>query len=252
MEKNTRALLLVGHGSSLTRDASAPVYEHAARIRKRRHFDEVHVAFWKEPPWICDALGLIACDDVYVVPMFLAEGYFTRRVVPRELGPTRPAHLCPALGAHPCMARLVAKRAASVPVPRRQTALVVVGHGTERIATSSDTVRRVTRELRERSGFARVACGFLDEQPRIESVVNDIDAAHVVLVPFFMGEGYHTRTTIPGVLGLEGARTTRGGRVLWYTKPVGTLPEVAMAAVTLTHRMGGWAGRMSARAARDN
>ncbi|MGH7446345.1 MAG: CbiX/SirB N-terminal domain-containing protein, partial [Longimicrobiales bacterium] len=74
----SRVLLLVGHGSAHDRYSSAPVYAHARRIRHRRLFDEVHVAFWKEPPFLCDALRLIDAADVFVVPMFLAEGYYTR------------------------------------------------------------------------------------------------------------------------------------------------------------------------------
>lgn len=230
----TKALLLVGHGSSFNRDSSAPVYQHAARIRDQRIFDEVHVAFWKERPWIRNALSRIESDDVHVVPMFMAEGYFTREVVPRELGASRSVHLCLPVGTHPRMAQLVLKRAASLRAEQHETALVVIGHGTDRSTTSSETVYRVTRELRERSEFQSVACGFLDQAPRIEEVVSRSDAGNVVLVPFFIAEGYHTRETIPNVLSLDGERTERGGRVLWCTPAVGTMPEVAWAAVDLT------------------
>jgi sirohydrochlorin cobaltochelatase len=230
----TKTLLLVGHGSSFNRDSSAPVYEHAARIRDQRLFDEVHVAFWKESPWICNALSRIDSDDVHVVPMFMAEGYFTRIVVPRELGTSSFMHLCRPVGTHSCMADLVLKRAASVGAEQHETVLVVIGHGTDRSTTSSDTVCRVTGELRERCEFQSVECGFLDQEPRIESVVSAIDARNVVLVPFLMAEGYHTRETIPKALSLDGERTERDGRVLWYTQAVGTMPEMAWAAVNLT------------------
>lgn len=227
----TRTLLLVGHGSSFNRDSSAPIYAHAARIRARRVFDDVRVAFWKEPPWICDALDRIETDDVCVVPMFLADGYFTHIIVPRELGVSRQAHICPPVGAHPCMADLVLERAGMVVVDRRHTALVVIGHGTERSATSSGTVLRVTRQLRERCEYQTVECGFLDQAPRIEDVVTNIRAPNVILVPFFMAEGYHTRETIPQMLSLGGERTYRAGQVIHYTRAVGTLPGVAVAAV---------------------
>lgn len=82
----TRALLLVGHGSQLSADTSRPVREHAERIRRRALFDEVRVAFWKEEPYLRGALDLVESDDVFVVPFFLADGYYTREVVPRELG----------------------------------------------------------------------------------------------------------------------------------------------------------------------
>lgn len=233
----TKALLLVGHGSSFNRDSSAPIYGHAARIRKQGTFDEVHVAFWKESPWIRDSLARIRSDDVYVVPMFLADGYFTRRVVPRELGLSRSVHLCPPVGAHPCLSGLVLNRAFTVtPLTREQrgqAALIVIGHGTDRSTTSSTIVRRITQQLRERSGFGEVACGFLDQKPRIVDVLAETGAQQVILVPFFMADGWHVRETIPQCLGLTGECTVRGGQVIWYTRAVGTLPDLACAAVDL-------------------
>ncbi|MGQ0814518.1 MAG: CbiX/SirB N-terminal domain-containing protein [Gemmatimonadota bacterium] len=230
MSKRTRALLLAAHGSSVEPGSSAPIYAHAARIRARRLFHEVRVAFWKERPWLRDARREIESDDIFVVPMFMAEGYYTCQVLPREVGRHARIHYCRAVGSHPCMPQLVLKRARSVPVDQSRSALVVIGHGTDRSTTSSQTVERVTKRLRAGSGYAAVACGFLDQQPRIEAVVADLDASQVVLVPFFIAEGWHTRETIPQRLGLAGARTEQDGRVLWYTAPVGTLPEIAWAA----------------------
>jgi sirohydrochlorin cobaltochelatase len=233
-----RSLLLVGHGSSLNSESSAPVYAHATRISALNDCD-VRVAFWKEAPRLCDAWCTPRSEEVFVVPMFLAEGYYTREVVPRELGlagpvtrrGTRVIRYCAPVGAHPRMSSLVLCRALQTArlsrEERRRAALVVIGHGTERNATSSATVRRITRSLRRVCDFASVACGFLDQAPRIERVVAAVDAAHIVLVPFLLADGWHTRETIPDVLGLDGVRTERAGRVLWYTRPVGTMPEVA-------------------------
>ena len=49
---------------------------------------EVECAFWKEEPSLRDALFLFdpeSIREVYVVPNFISEGYFTQTVVPREL-----------------------------------------------------------------------------------------------------------------------------------------------------------------------
>lgn len=239
------ALLLAGHGSEHGPDASAPVYAHAARIRRRRLFDEVQVAFWKQDPRLRDARGRLRSQDVFVVPMFLAEGYYTREVVPRELGldgeitrdGSRLIRYCAPVGAHPSMDDLVlrrARRTARLTVAqRRRAGLIVIGHGTDRSATSAAVVQRVTARLRARSEYRLVDCGFLDQEPRIDRVLAGTDAAHIVLVPFFLAEAWHTRETIPNDLGLDGPRTERETRVLWYTPPIGTLPEVAWAAVDI-------------------
>ena len=112
---------------------------------------------------------------------------------------------------------------------RERATLVLIGHGTERNAQSGRIVRRLVARLRPRSGFGCVDCAFLDEEPRIAGVVERAASPHVVLVPFLVSDGWHTRETIPQALGLRGARTERDGRVLWYTRPVGTLPAVARA-----------------------
>ncbi len=69
-------------------DSSAPTLAHAAEIRRRNVFADVECAFWKEEPSLRDAKFLFdpeSIREVYVVPNFISEGYFTQTVVPREL-----------------------------------------------------------------------------------------------------------------------------------------------------------------------
>jgi sirohydrochlorin cobaltochelatase len=243
----TQGLLLVGHGSHYSAESSAPVYRHAARIRGSGVFHEVREAFWKEEPSLRDALALMESDEVVVVPLFLAEGYFTREVVPRELGLDRPpagmvVRYGPPVGVHPRMAELILRRAVETcglsPAEQQDAALIVIGHGTDRSTTSGDTVYRLTERLREGSGFGAVECGFLDEDPRIDGVLARIPQRQVVMVPFFVAEGWHSRTTIPRDLGLDGGLNRRDGRRIWYTPAVGTLPEVADVVVDLAREAG--------------
>ncbi|CAN5855583.1 hypothetical protein BH23GEM3_BH23GEM3_25350 [soil metagenome] len=53
----------------------------------------------------------------------------------------------------------------------------------------------------------------------------------MVLVPFFVAEGWHTQETIPDDLGINrpavGTVTEKDGREIFYAAPVGTFPEVA-------------------------
>src|ERR1041384_6868867 len=82
------ALLIVAHGSTVNPDSSAPTLAHAAEVRGRGIFADVECAFWKEGPRLRDALFLFdpeAIREVYVVPNFISEGYFTQTVVRREL-----------------------------------------------------------------------------------------------------------------------------------------------------------------------
>src|SRR5258708_3955721 len=84
--KPDSALVITGHGSTINPDSSAPTWDLAEDIRRRGVFGEVHCAFWKEEPSLRQVLHCVDRGDVYVVPNFISEGYFTKTVVPRELG----------------------------------------------------------------------------------------------------------------------------------------------------------------------
>jgi sirohydrochlorin cobaltochelatase len=62
-------------------------------------------------------------------------------------------------------------------------------------------------------------------------VLAEMPERRVVLVPFFVAEGWHTQETIPDDLGINrpavSAVTEKEGRTIYYAAPVGTFPEVA-------------------------
>src|ERR1044072_3905577 len=111
MTKRNTALLIIGHGSTVHADSSPPTFAHAAEITRRGVFGEVYCAFWKEEPSLRQVLHMVDSDDIYVVPNFISEGYFTRTVIPRELeleGPItrrggRPIKSGEPVGSHPRM-----------------------------------------------------------------------------------------------------------------------------------------------------
>src|SRR6266542_4470499 len=80
------ALVLVGHGSTLNAESSAPTYQHADELRRRKIFAQVVECFWKLEPSICAVLRGVFAPRVFVVPLFISDGYFTEEVIPRELG----------------------------------------------------------------------------------------------------------------------------------------------------------------------
>ena len=78
-------VILVAHGSARSGASAEPVLALARSLRGRG-FPEVRTAFWKEEPFLHQALETTRSAEVVVLPVFLAEGYFSRSVVPRELG----------------------------------------------------------------------------------------------------------------------------------------------------------------------
>jgi sirohydrochlorin cobaltochelatase len=242
----SQALIIIGHGSHLNADSSAPVYRHAEAIRSLGVFDEVRECFWKEEPSMRHVWDTVASERVFAVPLFISEGYFTEEVVPRELRLSGPAPSCTEIagrtifytgpiGTHPWMGRLILRRAEeSAGLSDAEAAdagLVVIGHGTERNASSAAAVYEVAHQARATRIFGAVEAGFLDQSPEVGDVVATMPHRRIVLVPFFIAAGWHTQETIPDDLGInrpaESTLTIKDGREIYYAAPVGTFPEVA-------------------------
>jgi sirohydrochlorin cobaltochelatase len=233
-----KALIIVGHGSHLNEDSSLPVYEHAERIRKTGEFDEVVECFWKEEPSMRHVLGTVESEEVYVVPAFISEGYFTQQVVPRELGLEGPVtkkgyktvRYAGPLGTFEGMPEVILERVNDLMRGEEvsgRTALVLLGHGTDLNKSSGGVIYLNAGRIRKRGIYDLVEVGFLDQEPEIGAIVKSVAARNVILIPVFIAEGWHTRETIPEDLGLTGGVTVREDKTIFYGAPVGTHPSMA-------------------------
>ena len=212
--KPDSALLIVGHGSTENPDSSTPYFDHADEIRKRGLFAEVHCCFWKEEPSMREARFIIDAEEVYVVPDFISEGYFTQEVIPRELelsGPTtrhrgKTWHYTLPVGVHSSMTQLLLHRAREVApaVDPSEATLFIVGHGTGLNKNSTKAVRDQADMIRESdAGYAAVHDTYMEEQPFIADWAEIAKTPHVVVVPFFIADGLHSYQDIPVLLGFE-------------------------------------------------
>jgi sirohydrochlorin cobaltochelatase len=214
---NERAgLLIVAHGSTVNPDSSAPTLAHAAEIRHRRIFAEVECAFWKEEPSLRDAIFLFdpeSIREVYVVPNFISEGYFTQTVVPRELelnGRTtkRPDgqvwKYCDPVGNHPMMTHLLLRRAQEIApgIPESETTLLIAAHGTDLNENSAVAAKREAEKIRALGRYAAVLNVYMEEPPLVSDWKKLTKTRNVVVVPFFISDGLHSYEDIPRLLGI--------------------------------------------------
>ncbi|MEO5715567.1 MAG: CbiX/SirB N-terminal domain-containing protein [Luteolibacter sp.] len=245
--KPDSALLIVGHGSTENPDSSTPYFEHADEIRRRGLFAEVHCCFWKEEPSMREAFYLIDSPEVYVVPDFISEGYFTQDVIPRELGLTGPTtevrgktfHYCLPVGVHPSMTGLILRRAKEVApdVDPAATTLIITGHGTGLNQNSTKAIRdQVDQIIASGAGYAAVLSAYMEEQPFIAEWDKLSQTPNVVIVPFFISDGLHSYQDIPVLIGIEnevGAAASQRevfrhnphhvrGKTLYYSSAIGT------------------------------
>lgn len=79
-----KALLLVGHGSSLP-DNRKTVETHAERIREMSLFEEVDTCFVQGTPPLEGALERLDSEEIVVVPVFISSGVHTQEDIPRGL-----------------------------------------------------------------------------------------------------------------------------------------------------------------------
>lgn len=225
-------LVLVGHGSTLNAESSAPTRQHADELRRRGFFGNVLEAFWKEEPCLAAVLRGAFTPRVFIVPLFISEGYFTEEVIPRELGfrqagetnfsrarqRSRPGaekketqwlYYCGPVGTHDSMTDVLLSRARETirkyPFPRapkpRETALFIAGHGTGNNENSRKAIERQVELISAREQYQEVHAVFMEENPRVSDCYSLTKARNVVMVPFFISDGLHSHEDIPVMLG---------------------------------------------------
>jgi sirohydrochlorin cobaltochelatase len=228
--------LIVAHGSTVNPDSSAPTLAHAAEIRRQEVFADVECAFWKEEPSLRDALFLFdpeSIREVYVVPNFISEGYFTQTVVPRELeldGPitTRSNgqiwRYCEPVGNHSLMTELLLKRARDVAPDAApgETSLLIVAHGTDLNENSAVAAKREAEKIRALGKYAAVLNVYMEEAPQVSAWRTLTKTPNVVVVPFFISDGLHSYEDIPRLLGITDRHPERSGA---KSKDPAELPE---------------------------
>jgi sirohydrochlorin cobaltochelatase len=249
----------------LNAESAAPTYQHADELRRRGIFGQVIEAFWKLEPSIAGVLRGVFARRVFIVPLFISEGYFTEEVIPRELGLCKTGetdfpriqqrgaqtlHYCGPVGTHDSMTEVLLARARDVvakfangqPVAPEETALFIAGHGTGNNENSRKAIERQVELIRARGFYAEVHPAFMEEDPRIGDCYRLARTKNVVMVPFFISDGLHSYEDIPVMLGepaeIVQARlrqgeptwvnpTERSGKRVWYAPSIGSEPHIA-------------------------
>ncbi len=255
------ALVVLGHGTVLNDLSAAPVFQHAAELRRRKIFAEVREAFWKQEPHVKKVLVEMSAPRIFIVPLFISEGYFSTEIIPKELGFSFPENLklktqnaelfyCLPVGSHDSMTKVILARAKEVaekfPFPRApknsDTTLLIAGHGTGRNANSRKAVERQVELIRALNIYADVGAVFMEETPFIKGCHENVKTKNIIVVPFFISDGLHAVEDIPVLLGeperivkerlADGQPTWRNpteknGKLVWYSPAVGSDPGMA-------------------------
>lgn len=228
------ALILAGHGSTKNADSSRYTRETAHRIRERGIFGEVRSAFWKEQPSYADAINGLKTKKVVVVPWFLANGYFTTKILQREFVDTLDVEcrVTEPIGMRSEILSHFQKRAERLLSARswkpNQVSLLVASHGTPLHAGSRVAAVDLAERL-AKDGYRTARAVFLEEEPRISDWRTHVQEGPVVVLPHFLAGGLHGSEDVPELLGISGAGEgwyeSEKGEV-GYGEPLGRPEEV--------------------------
>lgn len=205
------ALVILGHGSSKHASSSIPCRLHADTIRRMDEFYSVHCGFLKETPFIEECLDHVQAQKVIILPNFLAEGYYTKKVIPDKLRFDQQrqsgksiTYLKP-LGLDPFIQNIIidiANRALGDWKPE-ETTLMLLGHGSTKSTTSKDTLLEHIAALRKKTKFAQITDLWLEEPPFIKDWQDDAENKQVLFIPYLIADGQHGGWDIPELIGMQ-------------------------------------------------
>jgi sirohydrochlorin cobaltochelatase len=246
------ALVLAGHGSHISPNTAGLVWEQVDKLRALNIADEVTAAFWKEMPSFHTVLNTLEADDITIVPLFTAQGYFTQTVIPAEMGLSgaiterdgRTIRYTRTLGEHSHLLKVVEDWVDSardvLNAPPEEIAIAIIGHSTRRNPSSRKASQDQAAHLRQLGIFAQVEAVYLDDSPAIADIYDMTSAPNIIALPFFLADGSHTTIDVVRELGLDENTVSQKvkGRNVYYTPPIGLTQNLTTIILELAHESG--------------
>lgn len=205
------ALVILGNGSSKHASSSIPCRLHADTIRRMEIFESVHCGFLKETPFIEECLDHVHARKVIILPNFLAEGYYTKKVIPDKLRleekrvSGRSITYLKPLGLDSSIQEIIMELADSAlgDWKPEETTLMLLGHGSTKSTTSKDTLLEHIAALRKKTQFAQITDLWLEEAPFIKDWQDSAECKQVLLIPYLIADGQHGGWDIPELIGMQ-------------------------------------------------
>lgn len=196
-EKRRRGLLIVAHGECGGQRRNGFVRQVAAEALERGGFARVETAFVNVPGSISEGARRLAEYDTDVLPLFIADGYYARSLMPRELrraGSLGRTRVLPTLGALPALPGMLAEAAADkarrAGLDARQCTVLLAAHGSSKSPACRHASERIAAALAGLEAFAAVDTGYLDEPPFIAEQIAALPRP-LLVVGLFVGQGMH-------------------------------------------------------------
>lgn len=194
------AIVLVAHGDRGGTARNEGLTAHAKALSAHGIYGHIGLAFLKGEPTLSEAFSEASASgasSIILVPVMMAEGYFSRIVLPREVaavGASLPVTTTSVLGLRPEIAGLIdqiacAEAQAQNLVPGSAT-LMIVGHGSAIGPDARVPVDRAVARLRALNRFAEVVPALVEESPTLDEAVAGLTRP-TIIVSLLASDGLH-------------------------------------------------------------
>ncbi|MBO6899018.1 MAG: cobalamin biosynthesis protein CbiX [Shimia sp.] len=137
-----------------------------------------------------------------VFPMFMADGFFVSRMLPKRLGKAE-LPILPPLGFDTSLPDLAADRVKQTLADHgwneTDSHLLLAAHGSAKGPKAAESAFAFQKALSKRFHTLEISVGFVEEPPFIADAGKDLPPQSLCL-PFFALEGDHCRQDIPEAL----------------------------------------------------
>jgi sirohydrochlorin ferrochelatase len=198
--KPEHAIVLVAHGDRGGVARNEGLAAHARALSALGIYAHVSCAFLKGEPTLSEAFSRASASgasSIILVPVMMAEGYFSRVVLPREVaaaGASLPVTTTPVLGLRSEIASLIdqiacAEAQAHDLAPEAVT-LMIVGHGSAIGPDARVPVDRAVATLHALNRFADVVPALVEESPTLGEAVACLTRP-TIIVSLLASDGLH-------------------------------------------------------------
>lgn len=167
--------------------------------------------------------ALQGLDAPLIYPFFMAEGWFTKTVLPQSLAQAGRAGLrqLPAFGSDPGLGALIAGQVQAACAAQgwrvQESALLLAAHGSQRARASALGAQAMAAQLAQLLALRDIRCGFVEEALFLADAARGMGQA--VCLPFFALAASHVLEDIPAAMAEAGF----AGPIL---PPIGAAPAV--------------------------
>ena len=225
-----RAALIVAHGQpSAPGPAAAGLAALARKVADHAPGWRIEGTTLAEPGALERAARRLG--PALVLPFFMADGWFTRRLLPERLAGAMGMTYLPAFGTWTETAALAARLVKWALLERHwqpgDTGLILAAHGSAKSRGSARSTEAIAAAIAKALPIGRIATGYLEEPPHLADAARGFTEKALCL-PLFIARWGHVEDDLPAALSQAGFT----GATL---APLGTASEVpALLAAALT------------------